>query len=45
MMQACSINIMLAERFMRDMLVVFGINCKCGLYRFALSCFGSVGYL
>jgi hypothetical protein len=36
---------MLAERFMRDMLVVFGINCKCGLYRFALSCFGSVGYL
>jgi hypothetical protein len=40
MMRTCSINIMLAERFMRDMFIVFGINCKYGLYRFALSCFG-----
>jgi len=43
MMQACSINSMPAERFMRDMLVVRGTNCKYGLYRFALICFGMCG--
>lgn len=42
-MQACSINSMPAGRFMRDMFVVRGTNCKYGLYRFALICFGMCG--
>ena len=42
-MEACSINSMPAERFMRDMFVVRGTNCKYGLYRFALICFGMCG--
>jgi hypothetical protein len=43
MMQACSINSMPAERFMRDMFVVRGTNCKYGLCRFALICFRMCG--
>ena len=43
MMHSCSINSMHAERFMRDVFVVRGTNCKYGLCRFALICFGMCG--